>query len=312
MEFIFTKPKIDGFLMAHDEWIFIDWVNYPNFSALNNKYPVCLIQILYYKALETMIKFEDLLGIEHNPKYAEEICGFKDRINEVFFDETLGGYYHDTAHTLKTKYGNIFAVLLDFATEEQKRAIAKSMNTAEFKEIVTPYMKLYELCAQAELGNMEQVLDYMDFYWGGMLDQGATTFWEKYVPSQKGAEVYEMYGRKYGKSLCHSWGAGPLYLLGKYVVGLSPLDSAYEEYKLKPYLSKLKFKTHLPVNDGSISVEYTGDCLKIKSLEKDGVLIANENMDVTNLVYSEQKGGYILSRGKEHVVKIKEDAKNGQ
>ena len=186
------------------------------------------------------------------------------------------------------------------------------MNTAEFKEIVTPYMKLYELCAQAELGNMEQVLDYMNFYWGGMLDQGATTFWEKYVPSQKGAEVYEMYGRKYGKSLCHSWGAGPLYLLGKYVVGLSPLDSAYEEYKLKPYLSKLKFKTLLPVNDGSISVEYTGGCLKIKSLEKDGVLIANENMDVTNLVYSEQKGGYILSRGKEHVVKIKEDAKNGQ
>jgi len=25
-----------------------------------------------------------------------------------------------------------------------------------------------------------------------------------------------MYGRKYGKSLCHAWGAAPLYLLGRY------------------------------------------------------------------------------------------------
>jgi hypothetical protein len=305
MEFIFTKPKVDGFIMAHNEWIFIDWVNYTGFSKINNQYPVCLIQILYYKALETMIKFEDILGMEHNPVYADAICGLKDKINKVFFDKTLGGYYHDTAHTFKTKYGNIFAVLLDFASEEQKKLIANAMKSPELLEIVTPYMKFYELCAQAELGNMEQVLEYMDFYWGGMLDQGATTFWEKYVPSEKGAEVYAMYGRKYGKSLCHSWGAGPLYLLGKYVVGLSPLDSEYKEYKLKPYLSKLKFKTILPVNNGSVSVEYTGDSLIVKSLEKDGVLIANENMDVSNLEYSEQKGGYILPRGVEHVVKVR-------
>lgn len=32
-------------------------------------------------------------------------------------------------------------------------------------------------------------------------------------PSEKGDEAYAFYGRPYGKSLCHAWGAGPVVLL---------------------------------------------------------------------------------------------------
>nr|GFC72823.1 hypothetical protein [Tanacetum cinerariifolium] len=51
------------------------------------------------------------------------------------------------------------------------------------------------------------VLKEMKSYWGGMLDLGATSFWEEYDPAKKGAEHYSMYGRPFGKSLCHAWGA---------------------------------------------------------------------------------------------------------
>ena len=190
MRFIFTKPKVDGLLMAKNEWIFIDWTTIPNFATINNKYPVCLIQILYYKSLQIMSLFEDILGKEKNPKYAEELDGLKERINKAFYDEELGGYYHDTAHTLKTKYGNIFAVLCDFADDEQKARISKSMTNFEFYEIYTPFMKFFELCAMAEIGNIDYVINYMNFYWGGMIDEGATTFWERYDPNQKGAEKF--------------------------------------------------------------------------------------------------------------------------
>jgi hypothetical protein len=30
-----------------------------------------------------------------------------------------------------------------------------------------------------------------------------------------------MYGRPFGKSLCHAWGASPIYLLGKYYLGVN-------------------------------------------------------------------------------------------
>lgn len=304
MRYIFTKPKVDGFLMAKNEWIFIDWTNIPNFSTINNKYPVCLIQILYYKSLQTMSLFEDILGKEKNPKYQEELDGLKDRINKTFYDEELGGYYHDAAHTLKTKYGNIFAILCDFADDNQKAKIAESMVNSDFYEIYTPFMKFFELCAIAETGNIDYVIDYMNYYWGGMIDEGATTFWEKYDPNQKGAEKYEMYGRKYGKSLCHSWGAGPLYLLAKYVVGLKPCDSGYQEYSIKPYLTNFKYSAKLPMNDSEILVDYNGEQITIYSPNKDGILICDDRFITDGLKYSKEKGGYILEKSIKHCIRI--------
>jgi len=307
MRFILKKPKKDGFLMAKNEWIFIDWTNIEGFSKINITYPVSLIQILYYKCLKTMIEFEDLLDLEHNPKYLEEIDGLKERINETFFDKELGGYYHDSAHTLKTKYGNIFAVLLDFADDEQKASIAKIMTDEAFTEIYTPYMKFYELCALAETGKLEYVIDYMDYYWGGMLDHGATTFWEKYNPDEKDVEKYAMYGRPYGKSLCHSWGAGPIFIIGKYIVGIKPLNEGFGEYLINPYLGKIHFSSKLPLNGAEISVEYDGKVLKIYSADKDGVISNNNKLDFSGLVYSKEKGGYLLDKGVNYVIKLKED-----
>src|SRR5882757_15137 len=39
------------------------------------------------------------------------------------------------------------------------------------------------------------VLKEMKDYWGEMLGLGATSFWEKYDPSEKGAQHTAMYGR---------------------------------------------------------------------------------------------------------------------
>lgn len=49
--------------------------------------------------------------------------------------------------------------------------------------------------------------------WDGMLDLGATTFWEGFDPSARGSEHWEFYKRPFGKSLCHAWGSAPVFLL---------------------------------------------------------------------------------------------------
>jgi len=61
-------------------------------------------------------------------------------------------------------------------------------------------------------------------YWGGMLDRGAVTFWEEYDPEVPDDQQYDMYGDRFGKSLCHAWAASPIYLLAKYFVGLQITD----------------------------------------------------------------------------------------
>ncbi len=61
------------------------------------------------------------------------------------------------------------------------------------QKITTPYMRFYELEALCAMGEQNYVLKEMKDYWGGMLKLGATSFWEEYNPTKKGAEH------------CHVW-----------------------------------------------------------------------------------------------------------
>ena len=83
-------------------------------------------------------------------------------------------------------------------------------------QIVTPYFKFFELDMMGKIGERQYVLDQIRDYWGGMIEKGATAFWETYDPDEDEKERLAMYGDPYGKSLCHAWGASPIYLLGRY------------------------------------------------------------------------------------------------
>ena len=115
--------------------------------------------------------------------------------------------------------------------EDEKKAVMHSvMLNPEIDPITTPYMRFYELEALCMMGLHTEVMHEMKAYWGGMLREGATSFWEKYVPHESGTQHLTMYGRPYGKSLCHAWGASPIYLLGRYALGVSPTSAGYKTY----------------------------------------------------------------------------------
>src|SRR6516165_1650138 len=88
-----------------------------------------------------------------------------------------------------------------------------------------------------------------------MLKLGATTFWETFDPGQQGSEHYTMYGKPFGKSLCHGWGASPLYLLGRYFLGVRPLTPGYQTYRIEPHLGGLEWMNGtVPIPGGQITV----------------------------------------------------------
>ena len=83
-----------------------------------------------------------------------------------------------------------------------------------------------------------------------------------------------MYGRKYGKSLCHAWGATPLYLLGRYVAGLKATDGA-KSFVVSPDLAGLKwFRAELPLVRGTVKIEADEEGIRVSSSELSGVLVA--------------------------------------
>ena len=113
----------------------------------------------------------------------------------------------------------------------------------------------------------------MKNYWGAMLNEGATSFWELYDPNEEGVKKYAMYGRPFGKSLCHAWGASPIYLLGKYYLGVKPLKPGYEEYLVEPDLGGLEWmEGKVPTPNGDISIKVTKKQITVTGVSGVGVL----------------------------------------
>ena len=172
----------------------------------------------------------------------------------------------------------MFAVIYDFADAQRKEEILHSvMLNPAVEPITTPYMRFYELEALCIMQQHDLVLQEMKDYWGGMINEGATSFWEKYIPGENGMEHLQMYGRPYGKSLCHAWGASPIYLIGRYFLGVSPTKPGYAEYEVRPVLGGLKrMQGSVPTPFGEVRVKMDATSVSVKSDGGKGVLVLGD------------------------------------
>lgn len=207
MDFCLQQRNEEGLIVGlPQDWVFVDWADFSNEGAVSTE------QILLSRGLEAMSKFASLLGDNGASasygKLAEEIIA---ATLDLFWDKDKGGLLHHRVdgETLPelTKHANMFAMSYDYLSAEQRYSVIRNvMLNPEVPQIRTPYMRFHELAVLCESGQHEYVRNEMLSYWGGMIDLGATTFWEEYDPTQTGDTHYGMYGMPYGKSLCHAWG----------------------------------------------------------------------------------------------------------
>ena len=98
----------------------------------------------------------------------------------------------------------------------------------------------------AEDGLAPAVFDEIARRWGGMLLNGARTFWE----TERGAEDFHRAG-----SLCHGWSAIPIYFYFAYGLGIRPTQPGFSAYVVAP--------AHIGVSFPSGSVLTPGGLLSI-------------------------------------------------
>ena len=274
MDYVLSRTNSEGMAEGQpDDWIFVDWVDFP----MHKRGTLCFEQILLMKAMETMAVCAKLLGINKSD-YRVKSEELRNKVRQTFWSYKEKAYLHAIEDGVMnrqiTKFPNMFAIIYGYAYEEQRQEIMQSvMLNPNIDPITTPYMRFYELEALCIDGLHTQVLQEMRDYWGGMLREGATSFWEKYVPTETGIQHLAMYGRPYGKSLCHAWGASPVYLLGKYYLGVKPTKPGYEEYEVRPALGDLEWmKGDVPTPHGMIHVEMDRKQIKIRATEGRGTL----------------------------------------
>ena len=286
LEYCISRTDENGLMKGLDgDWVFIDWA-----ENLDNTGEVSFEQMLYCISLDCMAKLAR--DFDHETQAARYAALHREVFAKLedFWSEEKGAYVHSVKDGKPDgkifRYANIFAVIYDLCSSKRQKLIAETvLKSAEVQAITTPYMRFYELAALMKVGEKAYVLDEIKSYWGGMLDEGANTFWETYDKTQKGDEKYAMYGRRFGKSLCHTWGASPLYLLGKYVVGLEPAENG--KYIVRPDKATLAwFEAKIPFGEGEVFV----------AVNEDGVR-----------VYGNAASGTLVWQGKEYAVKAGEE-----
>ncbi len=276
MDYVLSRTNKDGMLEGMTgDWVCVDWADFP----MSKQGALSFEQVLFCKSLETMQMCADIVGDTADAsKYGKLAGELKAKLLPTFWDEKRQALVHNVENGKQSdqvnKFANMFAITYGYFDEPTTESVMKNvMLNPEVPAITTPYMRFYELEALCDRGMQTQVLGEIKDYWGGMLREGATSFWEKYVPSDSGAQHLAMYGRPYGKSLCHAWGASPIYLLGKYYLGVKPLKPGYQEFSITPELGGLKWmEGTVPTPNGEISLYVNEREIKVKATEGEGYL----------------------------------------
>ncbi len=270
-EFIVSRLDKNGFVVEHPgDWVFIDWADF------DREGPQAAMQILLWQTHNAMYELSQLFN-EDGTRYIAAAKKLKKNIDKFFWCKSKNAYIdsYESGKQNVTRHANIFAVLYNFADKSKKEKIIENVfkNNA-VPAVTTPYFKLYELWALCEVGEIEFAQNYIDSYWGGMVRLGATAMWETFNPEEKGIEHYSMYGGKYDRSLCHAWGAGPVFLLGKYILGVNSFRDGKHKFTVSPNAGIYKqFKGTVPLSDGVVEVEYDNGKLTVITDSDGGAVI---------------------------------------
>lgn len=310
MDYVLSRTNKNGMVEGlTGDWVFVDWAD----GYMDKHGELSFEQVLFAKSLETMALCAKLANNSTDQaKYEKLATDLRAKLLPAFWNETNKALVHNRLNGMPqeqiTRYANMFAVFFNYLSPEQKQEIKKSvlLNDSVMK-ISTPYMRFYELEALCALGEQKEVMKEMKAYWGGMIREGATSFWEKYNPTDKGTQHLAMYGRPYGKSLCHAWGASPIYLLGKYYLGIRPVKAGYSEFAITPTLGGLKWmEGNVPTPHGDIKLYMDTKTIKVTATEGRGYLtIASKSKPKASKGTIEKLDGNnyrLLIDGKEEVV----------
>lgn len=245
----------------HKSWPFVDWS-----PELNGDTPEARrgTQLEFIAAFAQGVYLLNEMGDTENAQiFAKKLDDLKTAAHEYLLKKQTDSY-GDRWQV------NAMAVLSGAAGPSQYADIWKASLSSVGKIkynalIITPYYNYYVISAMAEIGHRAEALDWIRQYWGGMVDEGATGFWEGYDPSWYKDDAHgslqadNMSG--YRVSLAHGWSSGVTPWLMEQVLGIHATGAGFSTVDIRPDLIDLAWaKGGEPTPRGMLNV----------SLKKDG------------------------------------------
>jgi hypothetical protein len=206
----------DG-LFADDPsmFLFADWSpGMYHFAGQTAKEATKITTMIYYMGFqEAAFLFGQIGDSESAAEYAAVAAAIKTAAVAAYFDSAMGTF-GDRMQT------NAMAVYSGIAESSQYDAIFRGILNHPPTEEVTPYFYYFVLEAMEISGHRFEALDRIRQVWGGMLNAGATTFWEIDPPgcasttdsAQCLIEDFDRLsnqGTRLVMSMAHGWASGP-------------------------------------------------------------------------------------------------------
>lgn len=241
---------------SYSKPVFVDWG-----VDVDPNRDCTALQALWLRALRSAVT---VLERQEDPA-AQRWRELADRLQEVLqrrgWDPQAQGwreYLDDDAGV--SVHATLFAVLAGLVEDHQVAGSAKTLLDSDATR--TPFVTTFALDALARLGHRAEAVRRTRTAWGAMLEAGATTFWEEFGQDDVGP--WAMYGRPFGKSLCHAWAAGPARSLPEIVCGARATAPRWREFTLAPQLGDLDWAgLVVPAADGEIRVLVTRGSLEV-------------------------------------------------
>ena len=184
-----------------EHWCFVDW-------NLELDKETAALGIWLYCA-EAALSLAETAGDEAFRRELSEKMSARRKAAEALFDPAAGLFVSGPARQISLA-SQIWAVLGGLT--EDPEILSRAASAGALK-IVSPYLMHYELEALMKLGRKEETLGVIRSYWGGMVRNGADTFWELYDPEDPDGSPY---GGTIVNSYCHAWSCTPSYFLRRH------------------------------------------------------------------------------------------------
>ena len=203
-----SKERFNGEDLIPDSdeigWCFLDW----NLD-LNKQAGAQFVYIYSLKALKEI--FIQLNELERLSELEEEIEAKTNAARKFLWDENKGLFVSgaDRQISYATQSWAILADVLNGPQDyfELMNRLSKHGDTCP---MITPYMNHVYVEALISAGMKEEAYIHMCYYWGGMVREGADTFYELYDPNDPNQSPY---GSCAVNSYCHAWSCTPTYFL---------------------------------------------------------------------------------------------------
>jgi alpha-L-rhamnosidase len=236
---------------AKHRWLFVDWA--PSLYAYTPQARIGT-QLQYIRGYRAAAMLLAALGDAGNAQRYNAQAAKTLAATHALRDAN-GATYGDTWQL------NALATLLESTPQPLlwSDVLSHVKQDAPGDQVISPYFNAYVLDAMSASGHRLEALNWIRIYWGGMLAEGATSFWESYDlrwPKTNPHLSLQADGTTgYFVSMAHGWSSGPTAWITENVLGITSTSPGYATVAIHPDLLGLDFANgSVPTPHGPITL----------------------------------------------------------